>query len=344
MRQLWTDDELDQALAELHADVRPTPNGLAAARERVLAGEPVRSRRFHRVWLPIVAAAAVVALVSTVLVLLPHTAQPAAPPSPKPPLPEPVPVSLTWILNNITYSDPTVAPGQFRYVRDQVLAGGASGDPSKPLTDQTTTTWQPAKWTDQWLRRETVLGNQTVKTEGGQIVAAGPEQTFSMHDMDVRAGCADFDSVNPQTTGHLPCVDQKGSWLTPTPDWLASLPKDPEALAAKLKADTPNGVGPLYMAIYALKTGVFPADIRLMLYNALTYLPGAYGLKDVANLDGKVGFAIGVIKQRVADVILIDPGDGTYLGVQQYEPDNSSVFLFSAMRYGVVDSQGATPK
>jgi len=343
MRQLWSDDELDQALAELHADVRPNPDGLATARERMLSGKPVRSRRFRRAWLPIVAAAAAAALVSTVLVLLPHTAQPAAPPPIKAALPAPVPVSLTWVLNNIKYSDPKVAPGQFRYVRDQVWAGGASGDPSKPLTDQATTTWQPAKWTDQWLRRETVLGNVTVKTDGPQIVAAGPEQTFSMHDTDVRAGCADFDSVNPQTTGNLPCVDQKGSWLTPTPDWLASLPKDPVALAAKLKADTPNGVGPLYMAICALKTGVVPADIRLMLYNAVTYLPDAYGLNNVANLDGKIGFAIGVIKQGVADEILIDPGDGTYLGERQYEPANSSVFLFSAMRYGVVDKQGVTP-
>ena len=343
MRQLWTDDELDQALAELHADVHPTPNGLAAARERMLSGEPVRRRRFHRTWLPIVAAAVAAALVSTVLVLLPHTAQPAAPPPPKP-LRTPVPVSVDWILNNITYSDPKVGPGQFRYVRDQLWAGGVSGDPSKPLTDQATTTWQPAKWTDQWLRRDSVLGTLTVTAASGQIAAAGPEQKFSLRDKDVRAGCADFDAVNPQNSGgRLPCVDQKGSWLTPTPDWLASLPKDAVALAAKLKAETPSAVGPLYMAIYALKTGVFPADIRPILFRALTYLPGVYGEENVANLDGKIGFAIGVIKQGVADEILIDPADGTYLGERQFEPDNSSIFLISAMRYGVVDKLGVTP-
>jgi hypothetical protein len=344
MRQMWTDDELDQALAELHADVRPTPDGLAITRERVLSGEPVRSRRFHRAWLPIVAAAAAAALVSTVLVLLPHTAQPAAPPPPKP-LPTPVPVSVDWVLNNITYSDPKIAPGQFRYVRDQQWAGGASGNPSKPLTDQATTTWQPAKWTDQWLRRDSVLGSLTVTDENGQVVAAGPEQKFSKPSNDVRAGCADFDAVAPQNSGgRLPCVDQKGSWLTPTPDWLASLPKGAVALADKLKAETPNDVSPLYLAVQALKTGVVPADIRPILYRALTYLPGdAFGTKDVANLDGKLGFAIGVVKQGVVDEILIDPDDGTYLGERQYEPDNSSILLISAMRYGVVDKLGVTP-
>ena len=343
MRQMWTDDELDQVLAELHADVRPTPDGLATTRERVLSGEPVRRRRFHRAWLPIVAAAAAAALVSTVLVLLPHTAQPAAPPPPKP---TPVPVSLDWVLNNITYSDPKIGPGHFRYVRDQVWGGGVSGDPSKPLTDQATTTWQPAKWTDQWLRRDSVLGSLTVRAdESGQIVAAGPEQKPSLRDNDVRAGCADFDAVDPQHSGgRLPCVDQKGSWLTPTPDWLASLPKDAVALATKLKAETPSDVSPLYMAVQALKTGVVPADIRPILYRALTYLPGdASGTKDVANLDGKLGFAIGVVKQGVVDEILIDPSDGTYLGERQYEPANDSIFLISAMRYGVVDKLGGTP-
>jgi len=338
---MWTDDELDQVLAELHADVRPTPDGLATTRERVLSGEPVRSRRFHRAGLPMVAAAAAAALVSTVLVLLPHTAQPAAPPPPKPALPMPVPVSLTWIHSNTTYSDPKVGPGQFRYVRDQEWAG----DPSKPLTDRATTTWQPAKWTDEWLRRA-VLGSQTVKAdENGQIVAAGPEQKSSPRGNDVRAGCADFDAVDPQNSGgRQPCVDQKGGWLTPTPDWLASLPKDAVSLAAKLKAETPSDVSPLYLAVQALKTGVVPADVRPILYRALTYLPGgASAAKDVANLDGKLGFAIRIVKQGVVDEILIDPGDGAYLGERQYEPANSSLLLISAMRYGVVDKLGVTP-
>jgi hypothetical protein len=116
------------------------------------------------------------------------------------------------------------------------------------------------------------------------------------------------------------------------------------ALATKLKAETPGDVSPLYLAVQALKTGVVPADIRPILYRALTYLPGGTSaMKDVANLDGRLGFAIGVIKQGVVDEILIDPGDGAYLGERQYEPGNGSIFLISAMRYGVVDKLGVTP-
>jgi hypothetical protein len=347
MRQLWTDDELDQALAKLHADVRPNPNGLAAARERVL--NPTPQRRFRRPWLPVVAAAAAAALVTTVLVLLPHTAQPAAPPAAttKAPLPTPTPIDLPQLLAQIRYSDPTVAPGQFRYVRDEVWGSGTDGDPSKPLTEGVTTTWQPAKWTDQWLRQDGPVGMRTAKYANGVISATGPEDKFSVHPFETRAGCADFDSVNPQVTGHLPCQNQKGWWLTPNPDWLAGLPKTPQGMAAKLTADTAGAgpsMAPLYFAIYALKSGVFPADVRKTLWQAIALLPGAYGLRNVANLDGKLGFAIGIVTNGITDEILIDPADGTYLGERQFNAANGSVFLFSAMRYGVVDGQGVTPK
>lgn len=248
MRQLWTDDELDQALAELHADVRPNPNGLAAARERMLSGEPVRGRRFHRAWLPIVAAT-------------------------------------------------------------------------------------------------TVLGTLTVQADGGQVVAADPEQRFSMRDTDVRPGCADFDSVNPQNSGgRLPCVDQKGGWLTPTPDWLASLPKDAEALATKLKPDTPNGVGPLYMASYALRTGVFPRR------HPGHAVPGA-DLPARRVPPDQHGNWTARSASRSASSSRASPtrSSSTRMTAPTWANGSTSrtaarVFLISAMRYGVVDKQGVTPK
>lgn len=344
---LWTDEELDHALSELHADVHPTPDGLAATRQRVL--NPAPQRRFRRPWLPIVAAAAAAALVSTVLVLRPHTAQPAAPPttSTTTPAAHPSPMPLPQLLSQIHYSDPTVAPGQFRYVRDQLWAGGADGNPDRPLTDQAMATWQPAKWTDQWLRQQVPLGTRSAKYADGAISAVGPEDKFNDHPFETRAGCADFDSVNPQVTGHLPCADQKGGWLSPNLDWLAGLPKTPQGMAAKLMADTAaagHGIAPLYYAVYALKTGVFPVDVRKVLWQAIAQLPGAYGLRDVANLDGKAGFAIGVVTNGVTDEVLIDPADGAYLGERQFNAANGSVFLFSAMRYGVVDALGVTPR
>ncbi|GAA3431436.1 hypothetical protein [Kutzneria kofuensis] len=219
MRRLWTDDELDQALAELHADVRPTPNGLAAVRERVL--NPVATRRFRRPWLPIVAAAAAAALVTGVLVLLPHTAQPAAPPRPPSPAPAGHPIGLPDLLDQIRYSDPTVAPGQYRYVSYREWANNAHGDPTSALTDQTTTTWQPAKWTDEWLRRSSVSGQVRAKYTDGVIELTEPEKTFTMAFGDGRAGCADFDAASPNSNSK-PCVNQQGSWLLPTPDgWRA---------------------------------------------------------------------------------------------------------------------------
>ncbi|GAA3431437.1 hypothetical protein [Kutzneria kofuensis] len=98
------------------------------------------------------------------------------------------------------------------------------------------------------------------------------------------------------------------------------------------------------MAIHALKTGVFPANIRRTLWQAVALLPGAYGLRDVADLDGRPGYAIGVPDHGVDDEILIDPADGAYLGERQFNATTGSVLVFSGMTYGVVGGQGVTPR
>ncbi|MFI9384124.1 CU044_5270 family protein [Kutzneria sp. NPDC052558] len=336
MRQLWTDDELDQALAELHADVRPTPNGLATVRDRVLNPAAARGPRFRSPWFPLAAAAAVAALVTSVLVLLPHTVQPAAPPTAT----DLSSQQLSALLAKIHYSDPTVAPGQFKYVREQLWGGGSPDG----LVDQATTTWQPATWTDEWLRRTSIIGMVPATYANGAIKATGPEKQLNMTNQDVTAACGDFDSVNPQVTGHLPCVGQKGGWLTPTPEWLAALPRDPEQLLDEELKASQAAMSPLYMAIYALRSGVVPADVRAALYRALAGAPGSYGRENVPNLQGKRGLAIGVIDRGIHDELLIDPSDGSFLGERQYSESTGTVIAYSALSYAVVDGKGVTPK
>ncbi len=327
MRQLWSDDELDQALAELHADVRPTPNGLASVRDRVLNPAPARSARFRSPWFPVIAAAAVAALVTSVLMLLPHTVQPAVPPS--------ADLSLTELrarLAKIHYSDPPVAPGQYRYVRYQAWAGGLPD----ALDDQATTTWQPATWTDEWLRRTSVFGKVPAKYANGAITATGPEKKSGTADHDVTAACGNFDA-SPD-----PCAAQQGSWRTPTPQWLARLPKDPEQLLEAMMINMP----PLDVAISVLKTGTVPADVRAALYQALATGPSgvSYGRENVPNLQGKPGLAIVVVQNGIRDELLVDPTDGSFLGERQYGETTGSVIVYSAMTYGVVDQRGVTPR
>lgn len=332
MRQLWTDDDLDQALAELHADVRPNPNGLAAARERVLAGAPARSR-FRRPWLPIAAAAAAAGLVSGVLVLLPHTAQPAAPPSNGP-----TPIALSDLLARIHYSDPTVAPGQYHYTDLHELAGSSSAN---RLVAKSTSVWRPYQWTDGWERSRSTDGTFKVTYANGAITVAEPEDTFSRPlDID-RAGCGNLDAA---AGAPVPCIVQAGSWTNPTPEWLASLPTDPEQLVEKLMAATQPSQSVLYLAIRTLASGTVPANIRAALYRALTLMPGGYGLENVPNLDHRRGLAIGVEDNGIHDEIVINPADGTFLGERQYDPGTGTVIVYSAMDYGIAGSLGIAPR
>jgi hypothetical protein len=335
MRQLWTDDELDQALAELHADVRPTPNGLATVRARVLDAAPARSARLRSPWFPVIAAAAVAALVTSVLMLLPHTVQPAAPPSADLSLAE-----LRARLAKIHYSDPTVAPGQYRYVRYQAWAGGLPD----ALVDQATTTWQPTTWTDEWLRRTSVFGKVPAKYANGAITATGPETKTGTADHDVTASCGNFDAVDTSPPASDPCAAQEGSWRTPTPLWLASLPKDHEQLLDAMMKNTPSSA--LDVAISALKTGTVPADVRAALYQALATATStvSYGRENVPNLQGKRGLAIVVVQNGIRDELLVDPTDGSFLGERQYGETTGSVIVYSAMTYGVVDQRGVTPR
>ena len=329
MRRLWSDDELDQALTELHADVSPSADGLAAAKERMLTGKPLRGRRFRRTWLPIVATAAAAALVTTtVLVLLPHTAQPAAPPV------RPSPISLQDLLSKIHYSDPTVAPGQYWYSQND---GG--------LTGEVISIWRPANWTDEWQRHRSFITGYTATYADG-LITQSSSTLNDMVEQDLWAGCGDFSQRNaPPNATHLACDNNREApnfdW--PTPDWIAGLSTNPADILAQLNSGR-DGREPLFLPNHVLSTGLFPAQLRAAIYQAVAMMPGAHGLRNVPNPDGKLGYAIGFHEAcGLNDELLINPADGTFLGERRYVPTTGQVRTFSAMRYGVVDKQGIKP-
>src|SRR6266536_2371760 len=70
---------------------------------------------------------------------------------------------------------------------------------------------------------------------------------------------------------------QQGCWQVPTPDFFAALPRGARRLHDRLRtdspADRPGYTGVLTYAIYALQTGLVPADLRAALYRALLLLP-----------------------------------------------------------------------
>lgn len=334
MRHLWTDEELDQALSDLHADVRPDPVGLARAREQLIAA-PVRRRPRHLS--PVAAAAAALLLVTGTVVLRPHTEQPAAPPPH---------AALNELLGRITYADPAVGPGQFRFIQQRTWTGGPANprNGDNHLTDSTRQVWRPALWTDLWQSHEWVDGTLDAKAVNGTITAVGDEQKFHLDIGDSKAPCGDFDSTHPGVTGHPPCVGQHGSWSSPTPDWIAALPTSWQQLAARLTVDAAQThLSPVQLAALALKSGLLPASTRSALYRALSSLPGVYGLSSATNLDGRTGLALGLDTGDTSDQIVVDPAGGQFLGERRFDRKTGAVSTFSAMRYAVVDGLGVSP-
>jgi len=124
-------------------------------------------------------------------------------------------------------------------------------------------------------------------------------------------------------------------------------------LYARLLADAPDhGRGNAELLVYApdaLRTGLVPADLRAALYQTLTRLDGVDLVDRAANLDGRVGTAIGIDDGQFRQDIIIDPATGAFIGEREvltgdYEgaPDGTT-FSFTAVNSAVVDTIGAIP-
>ena len=114
-----------------------------------------------------------------------------------------------------------------------------------------------------------------------------------------------------------------GCWQFPSTQFLAALPRDPEALLNRLTSDSPDRpdspdrrgqAGPWTYAVDALKTGRVPADLRAALYRALALLPAVRTVEDVTNLDGAPAIALVLDRDPLREEIHLDPRDGQYIG------------------------------
>ncbi len=132
-------------------------------------------------------------------------------------------------------------------------------------------------------------------------------------------------SVNPCKTaapaGAMIAYKDQGpcdpNWWSPTVEFLAAQPRDPDALLAALRKDTgrldPNAEAFRRIA-QVLITGIVPADLRAALYQAARKIPGIQLLDDVVTIDGRRGRAIALANGETRHDLLIDPATGQYLG------------------------------
>ncbi|MDX8030073.1 CU044_5270 family protein [Lentzea sp. BCCO 10_0856] len=245
--------------------------------------------------------------------------------------------------------DRPVGPGQYRYVRSHYTGiTGEWGSDKAWTTDSATEEWIPADRRDEWMLRNRIY---SVKWVDGHEGEGDPEAGTAFKDgEEFRAKCGMYSYF---AEGY-PDRCTVGSFHNPTPEFIASLPKDPAALLAKLREEGhAEDAGAFMSALEALRSGQFPAEVRANIFRALAQLPGLVVTDKRANLDGKEGVALGKRYYDDFTEIIIDPDNGDFIGTREVIAEDQSgdkgtlekgtVRSSSAVTSVIVNSIGARP-
>jgi hypothetical protein len=315
-RRIWSDDELDAALAAFRADAGPDAATLRRVRERVTRAAPDRPRpravpapASRARWM--VACAAAAAVVATVVGAgVVGGYGPGAPATPasgpvsaEPPLP-PLPpdgsrVPAAELGRNA--SDLDVGPGQYLYRRTEYAAG--------PFIEE----WIPADRSRTWLLRG------SPDSEIGELRSASGEYFAPRGD----------------------------SWQQPSQGFLAGLPRDARELAARLRSDEVRAAAPypdasdhaaLTSVASLLRSTAVPADLRAALYAALDHVPGVEARVEDGGRLGVLGVEWDAAGETQRYELLVDMATGRMSGERTGTPGSGST-----VRWGVADELGVPP-
>jgi hypothetical protein len=343
----WTEDELDRSLTDLYTDIKTDQGGLAGIRGNLMeavagqvqprlaavgSGESARRRPMRR-WL---AAAAAVAVLATGVVVAQTVFSPSAATAA-------AREALTGAADiTVRAEDPVLAAGQYRYVATHawwMMTTGAENESFSFLNEHLIEVWIPTDPNDEWLerRRETgnrkwIRGTEAEARAAGALIESAPWP-------ERRAKGGRFVENTPE----------HGNWQFPEPEFLASLPTDPEQLYDRLSEDSGGGKHALVYAADALRSGRVPAPIRANLLRALTYLPGLDVTDDAADLDGHRGVALGISEDGERQEIILNPDTGEVIGERKVADSmfadlpGDTVTGYSSVTTAVVDGIGVKP-
>jgi hypothetical protein len=254
----------------------------------------------------------------------------------------------------IAVSDRSMAPDQYRYVETHAWWLGTFG-PHQHLTEHRIRQWVPARPEREWVLDRELTGAQTWLMGSAQEAA---EDGFDLRDVApvgrFRARYGEFRTEEPPELDHFcgPVTPRRGSWQSPTPQFILGLPTDPAALLARLQEDNPGSwFGPFAAAVTALRTALVPGELRAAFYRALTGLPEVTLEEHVLNVDGAQCLAIVHDAGRTRTELLIDPADGQFAGERDTLRTDSrcglregTVISTTAVRTALVDAPGDIPR
>jgi hypothetical protein len=250
-------------------------------------------------------------------------------------------------------ADHPLGPDQYRYVATRgwwMGSFGTSGGMLLHLTEQWIRQWIPARPERDWLLDRDVTGRvcwltgsaEEAQDEGFTLTDAVPTGRYRAPHGDFYAA---LDDLAPRR--------RPGAWHTPTAEFLARLPRDPQALLIRLQADGPEGrtaSQPFARAVGALRSGLVPADLRAALYDALVELPAVSLDENATGLDGCPRVALVHDDGPTRTELLVDPADGSFAGERDTLRVASrlglavgTVVLCTAVVGSVVDTLGGLP-
>lgn len=242
-------------------------------------------------------------------------------------------------LASLKVSDPVPGPGQFLLVETSALnrSGGPDGEGSMAhyLENYRDELYIPADRNDDWVwsRHPRVA----VETYGPKSEYAAQYGRENEREELLRAPAGTF-------------YGRPGSAL----DIYSGYPRDPQRLLNAIYLET-LGAGnsrdgeALVWIADTLRTGTVPAEFRAALYQAAAGIPGVTITEQQANLDGKVGIAIGRVEtaDHIRQDIIIDPGTGQFIGERQIMVEDGptapagTIITQTAVTTSIVDSAPA---
>lgn len=367
VRAMWSDAQLDTALATLRSEVDIDLSRLADDRAKLVGsvGDEVRddavvdpiagtpSRRRLSSWIAAAAAVVLVAAITLATQLVPGEERLT-----------PAGTGAAELLERAAANtkDTPIAPGQYRHVAEhEWLPQGApyqqgSSRPPTGKRERSTETWIPQDWHADWMLRSKECLN-VVSLEGDPLPA---EQWGCLP-----SGEQPHESVRPcgTFTPEWEC-GEPGYWGLPNQLFVDSLPRDPIALRERLfddyadylrrvpEAGIPKTRPEQRVLSYAgdlLKSGMAPADLRAALYRMIATVHRFTVTDPRASLDGRRGVAFGFEENGIRRELVIEPSTGEFIGTRQvYLRDGrgvpAGVEFYSSVSTAVVDEMGQRPR
>ncbi|MFM1727090.1 CU044_5270 family protein [Prescottella soli] len=360
MNETISDEQLDADLRRLGGEAPELPEGLAARIDNLMIDHRIDNLMTEskppksRVWIAVAAAVTLLAggaVVGTSVVSTKTGAESVAGPTGESPLagdPARMSVDALLLASSEKLASAPSTPAAFTFVEEHAW-WMASGDSERGqfayLGENVLRTWIPADANGEWLQRRSVSPNRQWITGNEEIAgelafgSGWPEGEFRG-----RRGQFFPTAGDDGTDGAVPA-----SFANPTVEYLDGLPDDPTALYEKLRSESGSDAQLLSDVASGLRSGLVSNQVTSSIYRALVTLPTLEITEGQANLDGRIGTAVGVVDGGRRTEIIIDPVTGEFIGqrvvtLDGYDgiPPGTAVEFSSVTRSGV-GAAGETP-